>query len=290
MHQAGVVSRHQLLRLGYDSRFISAQIAAERWQPATPVVIATTTGALTREQLHWVGVLHGGARAGIGGLSALEIHGLHNWHRDDITVMVRKSDSIEPVEGIRFVESRRDTTYIFANNALPVWRIEPAALLFAGYEPVTRSAYGLLAAVVQQRLSTPDKLAAWITAMRPLRRAKALRRVLSEIAEGAHSMAELDLGRLCDRYDLPRPLRQVRRRDASGRFRYTDAEWQLPDGRRLVLEVDGAFHMDVESWEDDIARQRSLSDPNTTIIRCTSRELRDDPGEVARDLKRLGLA
>jgi len=284
-----VISRHQLLGLGHDSRHVDAQIAAERWQPVTSTVIATNTGQLTREQRHWVGVLHGGPRAAIGGLSALEIHGLRNWHRDDITVMVRKSDTIEPVEGFRFVETRRVTSPMLTNDVLPLWRVEPAALLFAGYEPVTRSAYGLLAAVVQQRLSTPEQLTYWITAMKPLRRAKGLRRVLSEFAGGAHSLAEIDLGKMCDRFGIRRPARQVRRRDASGRTRFTDAEWRLADGRRLVLEVDGAFHMDVDSWEDDIVRQRALSDPDTVIIRCTSRELRDDPDPIARDLRRFGL-
>ncbi len=81
----------------------------------------------------------------------------------------------------------------------------------------------------------------------------------------------------------------MKRRDAQGRLRYTDAEWDLPDGRVLVLEIDGLFHMEVEHWEDDIARQRSLTGPDTIIVRCTSREVRDEQTKVARDLRRLGV-
>lgn len=57
----------------------------------------------------------------------------------------------------------------------------------------------------------------------------------------------------------------------------------------MVLEVDGLFHMDVAQWEDDLARQRALSGTDRVIIRCTSRELRDEPQRLARDLKRLGV-
>jgi very-short-patch-repair endonuclease len=71
--------------------------------------------------------------------------------------------------------------------------------------------------------------------------------------------------------------------------RFTDCEWPLPDGRVLVLEVEGIFHMEAEQWEADMVRQRALADPMRLILRCTSRELRDDPAQVARDLRRLGV-
>ena len=90
--------------------------------------------------------------------------------------------------------------------------------------------------------------------MRPLRRAKLFRSLLVGRRGRGRLVGRGRPGPLCRRFDLPLPRRQVRRRDASGRWRYTDAEWSLADGTLLVLEVDGAFHMDVSSWEDDIAR------------------------------------
>lgn len=75
----------------------------------------------------------------------------------------------------------------------------------------------------------------------------------------------------------------------SGRIRFTDCEWRLIDGRTLVLEVDGSFHMESEHWEDDLARHRGLSATDRVIIRCTTRELRDSPEVVARDLIALGV-
>jgi hypothetical protein len=172
---------------------------------------------------------------------------------------------------------------------LPLCRVEPAALLFAAYERSSRTGQGLLAATVQQRLTTGDALGRELEQMRPLRRAKLFRTALVEIEGGAQSMAELDVGRLCRRFGLPRPRRQVRRRDSSGRVRFTDCEWVLPNGIVLVLEIDGAFHMESEHWEDDLQRQRRLVSPGRMVVRCAARELRDEPETVVQDLVAIGL-
>lgn len=287
--QAGLVTRAQLNRLKLSSNHVDAQLSAHRWQEISSTVLATTTGVLTREQLMWAGVLHAGPRSAIGGLTALEVHGLANWHRDEITVLLEKSHNLERIDGIRFVETRRPITLLTSSRALPTWRIEPAALLWAGYQPVTRSAYGLLSACVQQGLTTPYRLDTWITRMRPLRRAKPFRRMLGELAEGSQSVAELDVLRMCDRFGLPRPRRQTRRADSAGRVRYTDAEWVLPDGRVLVLEVDGGFHMSAEHWGADIERERQLVATGVTVVRCTAIQVRENPERIVRDLIRLGV-
>jgi hypothetical protein len=113
--------------------------------------------------------------------------------------------------------------------------------------------------------------------------------MLGEIEGGSQSLAELDVLSMCRTFGLQRPARQTRRPDATGRLRYTDCEWELPTGETLILEVAGAFHMDVQHWEDDLARQRALTAPGRLIVRCTSRELRDEPRTVAKDLLALGV-
>jgi hypothetical protein len=147
----------------------------------------------------------------------------------------------------------------------------------------------VLAAVVQQRLVEPAALLDWIDRLSPLRGASRFRAALNDIAGGAQSVAEIDVRRLCRTFGIALPQRQVKRRDSTGRIRFTDCEWRLADGRVLVLEVDGAFHMEVEHWEDDLARQRALTSPTRIVIRCTARELRDQPERLARDLLLLGV-
>jgi hypothetical protein len=173
--------------------------------------------------------------------------------------------------------------------APPRCRLEPAILLFAAADRSRRTAQGVLAAAVQQRQTTPARLLAWLERLSPLHKAPLLRQALVEMAGGAQSLAEIEVKRLCRSHGLQVPDRQVARRDAEGRLRYTDCEWRLAGGRTLVLEVDGAFHMDAEQWEDDIARQRALTAPDRLVVRCTAREVRDEPDRVARDLVLLGV-
>jgi very-short-patch-repair endonuclease len=289
--QAGLLTRTQLRAVGVDRWAVAHRVGTERWQRLSSVVIATTTGACTREQRMWLGVLHAGEGALVGGLSAAECAGLRNWHRDEVTVLVPYRHHLpEPVDGVEFVRTRRDLGPMRRRlSGLPCSRIEPAILLFAAADDSERTAQGVLAAAVQQRLTTPDLLLSWVDRLSPLRRAPLLRRALDDMAGGAQSLAEIDVRRMCRRHRLAPPQRQARRRDADGRWRFTDCEWRLADGRTLVLEVDGAFHMSVESWEDDLARQRSLSSVGRLVVRCTARELRDESERVARDLVALGV-
>jgi very-short-patch-repair endonuclease len=286
--QAGMLARRQLLTSGFDDQYVAHQIAAERWRMVSDVVVSTTTGPLSREQLMWAGVLHAGAGSAVGGLTALEVHGLKHWHRDKICVLLAKSHNLQPLGGVSFVETRRPVQ-LFVAGRLPVWRVEPAALLWAAYTRSSRSALGLFSASVQQRLTTPERLLAELPRMHPLRRSKLFRAALKDIGAGSQSVAELDLVRMCRREDLPLPDRQTRRRDASGRVRYTDAQWRLHDGRIVVLEIDGGFHMEISHWEDDIVRERDLVTSGSVVLRCTDRELRDEPGRVAASLRAIGV-
>jgi hypothetical protein len=289
--QAGLLSRRQLNGLGIDHCRVRDQIAAGRWVALSPTVIGTTTGPLSREQRQWLGVLHAGPTGVLGDLSAAETTGLRNWHRDEICVLVPHNlDLDDPPHGIRIARTRRPIEmFRDRSSPLPRWRIEPAVLHFGAYQRSRRTAQGVVAAAVQQRLTTPERLLVAVEQMRPLRWARMFKQVIGEIAGGSESLAELDILRLCRAQGLRAPDRQVQRRDASGRIRFTDCEWDLGDGRVLVLEVDGAFHMDVDHWEDDIARQRGLTDPQRIVVRCTAREVRDEPARLGTDLRRLGV-
>jgi hypothetical protein len=286
--QMGLLARRQLIALEHPTHFVDDQIAAGRWQLVSEVVVCTTTGVLTREQLMWAGVLQAGPGSAVGGLTALERRGLKHWHRDEITVLLAKSHNLEPLAGVRFVETRRPVG-LYATGDLPTWRVEPAALLFAGYQRSTRTALGLLAAVVQQGLTTPERLLTEIERMQPLRWAKKFKRALGAIEDGSHSLAELRVVRMCHAHGLPLPDQQTKRLDASGRVRYTDAEWRLPSGRVVILEVDGGFHMETEHWEDDIVRERDLVTTGAIVLRCTDRELDEEAHHVAASLRAVGI-
>lgn len=287
--QGEVISRRQLYDAGVTRGFVRAQVAARRWCWRTESVLTTTTGPLSRQQRLWLGVLHCGPGSAIGGLTAAGVHGLRNWDRDEVTVVVDDTLTHAEIPGMQIIRTRRPVSTWLAPGPLPVLRIEPAILLFGAYDRSLRTAQGALAAVVQQGLTTPQRLVDCLATMRPLRRARHFRAALAEIGGGAQSVAELDVRRACRNFGVVPPASQTPRTDRAGRLRWTDCEWRLPDGRVLVLEVDGAFHLDVRQYDDDVRRQRRLVNTERIVVRCSAREIRDAPGEVMADLVALGV-
>lgn len=288
--QDGMVARRQLTGHGVDWDHADHQVSAGRWTIRSPRVLSTFTGTPTVNQTRWLGVLHAGPRSMLGGLTAAAHHGLSGWERVDVTVMVADELSFDPVPGVHFFRCRRPFDLMISpQGGIPRCRLEPALLLWAGYDAAPRAAHGVLAAAVQQRLTTPSRLIDWVDRLRPLRRAKPFKETLSDIAGGAHSGAEMDINRMCRRFGMPRPHRQTPRLDRSGRRRWTDAEWDLPDGTVLVLEVDGSFHAEVGQWHDDLRRGRRLTTPTRIVVRCSAYEVRHEPAEVATDLIGLGV-
>lgn len=288
--QDGLLTRSQLRELGIGSDAVRHRIRSGRWAARAPKVVSLFTGDLSPSQQQWLAVLHGGSHAVVAGLTGLTRHGLRGWDRDEVEMLVAASCTVTALPGIAYTRTRRDLPTLTTTRwALPTLRVEPSALLWASAASSERSAQGILAACVQQRLTTPERLAGELDRLAPLRRARLFRRLLCELADGAQALSEVEIGRLCDELGFARPRRQTRRRDASGRPRYTDCEWDLPGGRVLVLEIDGSFHMSAEQWEDDIQRQRALTTPSRIVLRATAREIRDYPEQLARDLRLNGV-
>lgn len=217
--QAGLLTRAQLRACGFERWAVNHRFATKRWAELSPTVVGTTTGVLTREQVMWLGVLHAGDNAIVGDLTAAAVHGLKNWHRDEVVILVRRGlDTGDPLPSIRFVETRRPLRLLRdPRRQLPVARIEPAVLRFAAYQRSTRTAEGVVAAVVQQGLASPEALVDWVDRLQPLRWAQRFKRALGEIAGGAQSVSEIDVRRMCRTFSLALPRRQTKRRDAAGR-------------------------------------------------------------------------
>ena len=76
-------------------------------------------------------------------------------------------------------------------------------------------------------------------------------------------MGELDFARLCRRYGLPEPQRQVVRRGPHGRI-YLDVRWEL---RSLVVEIDGIAHDTPAAWIPNALRQNWVTLGNDRVLR-----------------------
>jgi hypothetical protein len=288
--QSGVVARWQLRQIGVPSRRAAWEIGDQRWQAVGSRVVALHNGELTRAQLWWAAVLHAGPQAMLCGLSAAEAAGLRGWESQAAHVVVPKGVRVPPLVGMRLHESRRlQPTDRHPTRNPPQTRLTRALVDAASWAARPELGCAILAAGVQQRLVRVTDLEPELAAAGQVAHVHALRLALGDIAGGSHSLSEIDFVRLCPRFGLPAPERQVVRTDRYGRRRYLDAYFRLPDGSVLVVEVDGALHLRVGAWWEDMAREREIVITTGKVLRFASVEIRLYPERVAADLRRAGL-
>ncbi|MGH8860611.1 MAG: hypothetical protein ACRDVG_05145, partial [Jatrophihabitantaceae bacterium] len=156
----------------------------------------------------------------------------------------------------------------------------------AGSLRAPRAACGILAAGVQQRLVGAGELFAALQAAARVRHHEALTLAAQDIAQGSEALSEIEFVRLCRRNGLPGPDRQSVRREPSGRRRYLDAEWRRPDGRRVVVEIDGALHLIVTNWYTYQLRQNEVALGGAIMLRFPSVVVRTEQAVVVDQLRR----
>jgi hypothetical protein len=288
--QSRVVTRQQLRAAGWTHKQIDHELTIERWQSPTDGILVTHTGPLLGDEPLWVGVLHAGRGAVLTHLSSARRDGLTWIGRHVIDVLTPKGDLVEPLDGYFFHQTRRPYhLWVRPRSGPPRLPFEHAVLLAAERDKDVRRAIGLLASSVQQGLTKADRLTRTIPQIRKLRHGRTFRLVLHDIAGGAQSFAELDVGRMCRDAGLIEPARQVVRLDKAGMRRYLDCVWVLPDGRTVVLEIDGSFHAEVVAWWQDMRRERAVVIAGDTVLRCSSIELRLERAQILADLKAIGV-
>ena len=147
----------------------------------------------------------------------------------------------------------------------------------------------MVAAAVQQRVITAARLDAAMRTVGRIRHKAYLRLAIADVAAGAESLGEIDLAHLCRRFGLSTPTRQSPRKDASGRWRYLDCEWALPNGEVVILEIDGRHHLEVAHWQADMKRERAVVITRCWILRATVFEIRLEAAAIFADLRAMGV-
>lgn len=283
-----VATRGQLRACGVLAQHVQSQLEARRWQQVAPDVLVLHNGPLHRATRRWTAVLSAPHDAALASWSALELWGLERWYRPEIHLVIARGQRWPRQPDVVVHESRRHTPDdVVTRRGLPVHRPARAAVDAAAWSRSARTAVGLLAAVVQQGIAGVPELHEALEVAGRVRHQRLMRLSLHDIAGGAQSHAEIDFARLCREAGLPEPVRQRRRRDIRGRSRFLDVEWLLPDGRRLVLEIDGMGHLDAERWYDDLMRTAEI--PGLTddvLIRLPAAAARTEPERVIAILAR----
>jgi hypothetical protein len=291
-----VATLKQLVGVGVSSHHVEAQVAAHRWRRYGEHCVVAHNSVPTRRQWMWVALLDHPEPVALAGLTALEVGGLRFFGREtqDVHIVVRRGTKPRGLAGVTVHESRRFRDGdIRRTDGLPHTPYPRSALDAGAWQPHPRYACGLLAAVVQQRLCSPAELEQALATVGRIRHKQHMRLAVHDIAGGAEALSELDVAALCRRFGLCAPTRQRVRRDRHGRKRYLDCEWTLPDGSEVVLEVDGAHHLEVAHWEADVKRERATvvagRTARRTVLRATATEVRLEPAQLAGDLLAIGV-
>ena len=151
-----------------------------------------------------------------------------------------------------------------------------------------RQVAGALAEAEVLRLADAVSLAALVSRHRGRPGVAEIRRLLERgRVDAAITRSELEdrFLELLESKGLPRPQVNRSLRLSTGRFVEADCVWEEP---RLVVELDGyASHGTRTAFERDRARDRALQATGWRIVRVTWRQLHEQPGAVARELRAL---
>ena len=283
--QAGVASRRQLLDLGLTRAQIDHRVRSGRWCEPLPRAILLSPNepaALQRAHLAvaWSGgrgLLSGPTAAALGGLRGYEVSAVHLLLRHG-----RTSSTPSPAPWLVLHRTRRlDPSQIAGSCAPPRLAVSRAVVETAAMRRTPNDSVAVLAAAVQQRLTTAEALTAAVQTFYQLPYKVQMLDALKDIAGGSHSLPERDLMKICRRFGLPLPTRQAVR-SVNGRRRYLDAHWERYG---ICVEIDGRAHMDHRQWVDDADRANGLANQGLLILRFPSSVVRLEAWKVARDLR-----
>lgn len=205
-------------------------------------VYLASTAAPTVDQLVWAAHLHCGPDSMIAGRSAMVLAGWRDVQKRPIHVLVPASRQPRGVPDWMRVHRSQEMP-ARSMGSLPRVPPHPAALQAAAWAASDREVMYVLTSAMQQGVVAPRRLQAETQLNPRLRRRQLTFDIAAEYLDGMQSVNEIDFAGLCRRHRVPQPVRQTRRLDRDGHWRYTDAEFLLPDGRILIVEIDGLHHL-----------------------------------------------
>jgi hypothetical protein len=260
-------------------------IASGHWQQPARSVLVTHNGPISPAQRRWIAVLAAGQDAVLAGITAAQAGGLRGYDDGSTHVLVpagRRPSGLPPDVVVHH------TTHLDeAIGQPPRTRMARSVVDAAAWSRTDSQARAVVAAAFQQRLVAIRAMEDVIGRLTRVRRRRLILQTARDAAGGAHSLAEIDLGRLCHVHGLPQPARQVIRHDATGRRRYLDAFYEQ---WRVHIEIDGSQHLDPRHAWADMQRQNDLWITGDRVLRFPTWAVREAPAAVATQLRAALLA
>lgn len=264
-------------------------VKSGRWQQPVKGVVVCHSGALTYDERLRCELLAQHRAAVLSGLTAAALDGLQGFPTTRIYITVPHDVRARRRDGVVVWRSRT----LGADDIHPVrhprrTRLSRSLVDAAAWATSDLRCQAILACGVQQGLVTAQSLEEVVRRLPNVRRRGLITETIKDVGGGSLSEYEILFLRLCRRYGLPRPTRQRRRRDGSGRWRYLDIEF---DEFGLVVEIDGMQHMEALSWWEDMMRNNELVvDEQKALLRFAGFALRHQAELIAQVLIRFFAA
>jgi very-short-patch-repair endonuclease len=278
--QHGRVARRQLVALGLSGDAIDRRIRAKRLLPVYGGVYAVGHDAGSRESAWMAAVLAGGAGAVLSHGSAAAHWGI--WPVSGGAIDVTTPRGQHPRRGIRFHRSYLPADEVTIKDGITVTTVPRTLFDMAAGLDMPRLERAINEAEVQQLW---DELSLDVLLDRYPRRpgTRNVRAALDKRRAGTRltrsELEELFLA-FAERANLPRPELNVL---IEGFL--VDCVWREP---RLVIEVDGwQTHRTRAAFERDREKSRLLQAAGWRCVPVTYLQLRDEPRELARDVRRM---
>ena len=239
---------------GVTRHALAHRVRCGEWQRIFPRVYVTYSGTVSKEARLAAALAYAGEGAVLSHETAAERHRLDSWS-DLIHVTVPNGRRVVPQPGIVIRYSRHlPDTDKRTVRGLRCTSVERTVIDLVGAARTPGSAAAVVLDAVQARRTTTVRLRAAVLDSPPRRYAVLVAQVLSEAAEGTHSMLELHFGSVCRDHGLMVGERQ-RRQKSGGAVTYRD---NVLVGFGIVTELDGLKGHDKareqlrDMWRDNV--------------------------------------
>jgi hypothetical protein len=273
--QAGVITRQQLLDNGLSDNDLQRLVRRKELVRVHTGVYVNHTGPLSWTSRAWAAVLFHG-HAALCEVSALNLAG----HPIHVGIEWPRSGTALP--GVKLHRIRNLQDRVQWNLSPPRLRVEEAALDVAGRSSNAVDAVAVLTDVCQRRRTTPERLLRVLEARARTPRGAELRKLLVDVADGAHSALEQAyVSRVERAHGLPRGRRQQREMTAAGVV-HRDVVYEACG---VAVELDGyAWHGSAAERWADMSRDLVAAADGLLTVRLGWRHTNDDACETARGM------
>jgi hypothetical protein len=275
--QRGVIATWQLASVGMSAKQVRAA-RGSGWQAITPRTLLAARTQPTSDQFRVAGVLEAGPDAALTGCSALIETGWSGRDSGAVDVTVARGHRSRRVPGPSWLRVHSSVDVPRRGGTPPRVPTQRAVVDAATWARTPRERMFIMVTSVQQRLVTPAAIRGELARRGRLNHSRDMVAILDDVEHGVTSTSEADFLRECRARGLPTPRMQVAR-TAGGRRRRIDAEFRLPDGRVVLVEIDGLAHLHPGQWHADLRRQNELAvaDPGAIFLHISSWQVRYEP-------------